>query len=772
MQKQGWTWGTVPYDFAPYWCVPETTEILTSRGWLKHDEVHEGDKTLGYDNGNLRWTPVLKVSRFSGAPLVSIGRSWWNTVCTPDHRWVMQHRSTDDAFTEPYIASLRDAWRSTAALVLAGYADEAGTSSVTPGEAAMIAWLSTDGHIAWQRPRSSPNACVFQSDRKFTAELRELLKSENAYVSERIASSGGDNRSFYVSAPYVQALWDKAQLFDQSMSAVVLSLNPAARKAWLDAVYMADGEYRDKHYRPYYLPGGTIAAYPGAMQDAIALAVYLEGYRPQVSSGKTVTGSFGKPVISGAGVRIAVRRITGQKQNKPVDAGYGDVWCPTTGSGTWTARDASGNIFVTGNCYGALDPVLTCHIWEKKKSVLAEFGPSYQIEMSATRIATNMKVHGAHIDVPYTEAAIAKLKAYSQDIRGWLKSGYGVTSPMAGGQIGGVLEAAGVEIQFWTDGGAPQFDKDALAFYTINYPQVSVFCEQVLAVRQAEKKIGTYLENFLLMKDADDMLHPSLWVNGARTSRMSCSDPNLQNLIRDDKIVRGAFIPDNPDHVLVTIDANQIEARLVAHFSDDPGLIAAFQQADATGQDFFSIIAGRIFQTEISKKDPRRQRTKNTIYSKMYGASVHKMALTAGIPVMQMQEFHDALIRQFPGLELFMKSSIHEASANSYRGKPAIYTPSGRRLLMTKGKEYTAANYKVQGHAAEVLKMGMHRLDAAGYGPYMVIPVHDEVLFSVPKENAEALMHEAEEVLANRTDYAVPITWGGDIMAEGRWSKK
>lgn len=418
--------------------------------------------------------------------------------------------------------------------------------------------------------------------------------------------------------------------------------------------------------------------------------------------------------------------------------------------------------------YAALDPVLTAHIWKKKKSVLTEFRDAYQIEMSATRIATQMMMHGALIDVPYTEKAIEKLKAYALECRDWLKA-FGVTSPMSSGQIGKVAENYGVDIAFFTDSGQPSFDKSALAYYIEMYPAARTFFETVRSTRQTEKIIGTYLENFLEMRDSDDRLHPSLWVNAAKTSRMSCSEPNLQNLIRDDKVVRGAIIPAER-FVLMSIDADQIEARMAAHFSQDPGLIEAFRLADETGADFFSIIASEIYQTEIVKKDKRRQRTKNTFYAKIYGASTAKMAITAGVPVDQMAAFHLALNNRYPGLEHYMDSTIAESRMHSHRGMPAVYTPTGRRLLATPGKEYALANFKIQGHAAEILKLGMTRLDAAGFGDYMVVPVHDEVIFEVPEDQAEEMLHVAEETLADRTSYSVPITWGGDIMRE-RWVK-
>jgi DNA polymerase-1 len=420
--------------------------------------------------------------------------------------------------------------------------------------------------------------------------------------------------------------------------------------------------------------------------------------------------------------------------------------------------------------YAALDPVLTVHVWEKlHKEIETEFAGPYDLEMNAARICTNMMEHGALIDVPYVEKAIHGLREYASQCRDWLRGNYGITSPQSGGQIQRAFERLGVPILFHTAGGAASFDKDALQFYINEFPQAEQLATTIRAVRRVEKTIGTYLENFLEMMDSGHRVHPSLWVAGAKTSRMSCSDPNLHNLTRDDKYVRGSIIAQE-GYVLMSIDADQIEARLTAHFSQDPGLIEAFHEADRTGKDFFSIIASEIFSTVIEKKDPRRQRTKNTFYGKIYGAQTPKMAATAGIPVQQMAEFHGALNARYPGLNAYMEATMAEGRHNLVRGMPSVVTPTGRRLMCTPGKEYTLANFKAQGHAAEVLKMGGTRLDAAGYGQYLVIPVHDEFILEAPASQAEAILHEAEEALADRTSYSVPITWGGEIMKE-RWVK-
>jgi 3'-5' exonuclease len=377
MRVNKWTWATVPVNYPAYWCVPLSTEILTRSGWKKYDELSLDDETLGYDNGKLKWTKVVRTQRYENAPLVKVGGELWSTVCTPDHRWVVQERGS----AEVRVAPLKEVWKNHCALVLTGYA-EGGTSDITPDEAAVIAWLLTDGELIWQRPKSSPLARIFQSEKKFASEIRNLLKREGAYVSEYRHARNLDYTRFYVSASYVNKLWQKAKLHDISIEQFVLSLTQEARKAWLNTCYMADGSYQGKRYEPCYQPGGSIAKSPGSLRDAEALAIYLEGYRPSLGSKN--------------GTKICTRRVTAQKNKELVDAGRGSVWCPTTELGTWTARDADGHIFVTGNCYSALDPVLTCHLWKVFYDRVQESCPAvYDLERGVTRVCAKMMFRGS-----------------------------------------------------------------------------------------------------------------------------------------------------------------------------------------------------------------------------------------------------------------------------------------------------------------------------------------------------------------------------------------
>src|ERR1700721_2103646 len=132
---------------------------------------------------------------------------------------------------------------------------------------------------------------------------------------------------------------------------------------------------------------------------------------------------------------------------------------------------------------------------------------------------------------------------------------------------------------------------------------------------------------------------------------MSIRDPALQTLHRDDKIVRGCFVP-REGYVFISCDADQIELRVAAHLSQDPGLIQAFPDADQPGGlDFFSGVASQLFNDKVRKGDPRRNIMKSVCYCYLFGGGLDKMAFTAGVSVEQMKPIREAFMSRFPGLE-------------------------------------------------------------------------------------------------------------------------
>lgn len=423
--------------------------------------------------------------------------------------------------------------------------------------------------------------------------------------------------------------------------------------------------------------------------------------------------------------------------------------------------------------YAALDPVLTSHLDNLyRPRVMATSPEAYDLERAANRICTKMMMKGMLLDVPYIEKAITEYAESSEKIRAWLKSTHDISSPASGGQLRRAFEKLGQEIAFWTDTGAPKFDKESLTFYQQSgqNPAVQQLAQYVLAARHTDKIPKDYLQKFLNLRDDGDILRMTINVMGAITSRMSVSEPPLQQASRDDVAVRGSFKP-RDGHVYISCDLDQVEARVMADISEDPGLIAAFYEADNGGDDFFTTIASELWQEKMTKKDPRRQLMKNFMYARGYGAGNEKLATTAKVPIDAVLRMEKLFDQRFPGMKAVMERLENDAVALRRSGKqPGVRLPSGRFIPCQPGYEFRTLNYRIQGWAAEYMKKCLVNMDNAGLGDFLVLPIHDEALLEVPADQAEEILRVVEDCMTDRTSYRVPITAGGSILPE-RWAK-
>lgn len=422
--------------------------------------------------------------------------------------------------------------------------------------------------------------------------------------------------------------------------------------------------------------------------------------------------------------------------------------------------------------YSALDPVLTMHIYGKLKEARTLYAVPYDIERAAVQFTAEMSRRGVRIDLVYVQQKIDELSAYIEKAGAWLRKEHDVSSVNAPMQIARALKADGQEILFYTATGQPQMDKDALLFYANNAenPDVAKFVHTVRSVRKSEKMISTYFRNFQRLC-VGDRLHCSIHPCAAKTSRMSISDPSMQNLPTDDKLVRGAVNAEE-EEVLISSDFDQIEMRMAADFSGDENLIETFRKADAPGgKSFFLQVASDIFNEDVTKLDKRYGLTKNVGYGYIFGAGLEKMAKTAGVTEAEMSPVRNDFLKKYPGLEVMARKIIADGKRNAGKdGIPYVLTPTGRRLTADRDKAYVLVNRKIQGHAAEVLKLAGTKLAAAGFMDYAKLPIHDEYLFSVPRAEAEEMRKEIADVMRFDT-YKVPVTAGAEILGT-RWVKK
>lgn len=426
--------------------------------------------------------------------------------------------------------------------------------------------------------------------------------------------------------------------------------------------------------------------------------------------------------------------------------------------------------------YSALDPVLAAHLWSHYRTDLS-FPVAYDLEMSVRRICTEMEMNGMRVDLEYSKKRFDELKQQVEISKAWAKENWGIAIGSNPQLADFFLNQLGAKFEvFSKTSGKPSVDKNQMALFLISEDQtVREVAKFINEVRNADKMSNSYFKNFLEMNN-DGIVHPSVKTMGARTGRMSVTSPALQTIPKDDTMgVRKAFIPRNEGDVLISCDYSQVEMRLLAHFSGDPALQAAFREADATGGDFFVSIGRQVYNDpSFSKKDPRRGLMKGVMYGAAYGSGIQKMADTAGVSFEEMKKVSDDIFGAYPGIKAFMMDTENLGiQREESEGQDYIVTATGRKIPADKGKLYTLTNYTLQGTAAELMKKAIVRLDAAGYGPYLQMAIHDEMIFSMPPEMVEKALPEIEELMSYcNGEFAVDLPAEPEVIGSENWGSK
>lgn len=323
-------------------CVPISTVALTRNGWKGPDEISIGDEVLGYnvDTKKNEWTIVRDVFRLDNADMVRFGHKHYRFTCTPDHRWVDEHRKgkyigggrKNRKYEKIYETELRRTKDLTddSNLILSAIS-EGGDSSITEDEASIIGWLYTDGGIYWSK-WANVSANIFQKHGKYTSKIIEdLLTRENCLVS-KINRKGID--WFHIKSGYIKGILDKSKIHELGLERFVLSLKPGPRRAFLNSGMLAEG----------HIKRNVFTQNTGEVLDAFRLAGFLEGYFvTQTYNGtdkfpKSRKLKFGKPRVTAQNIEME-------------NLGRMPAWCIKTDLNTWVAREDD-SIFITGNCYG------------------------------------------------------------------------------------------------------------------------------------------------------------------------------------------------------------------------------------------------------------------------------------------------------------------------------------------------------------------------------------------------------------------------------------
>ena len=299
--------------------------------------------------------------------------------------------------------------------------------------------------------------------------------------------------------------------------------------------------------------------------------------------------------------------------------------------------------------------------------------------------------------------------------------------------------------------------------------------DTLLRYREVEKLRSTYGESLLAEVGDDGRIHATFHQTVARTGRLSSDRPNLHNIpvrTEEGRRLRKAFIPADGCRLLVA-DYDQIELRVIAHLSHDPGLVTAF----ATGQDIHRTTAARVFG--VMPEDvttAQRNRAKMVSYGLAYGMEAYGLAQRLSIEPSEAQVILDAYFEAFPAVRAYMDTTVAEARSRGYtetlfgrrRPLPDLHSPN-RNLRMA--AERQAMNAGIQGLAADLFKVALVRLDVAfeekRLAARVVLQVHDEVLVEVPADEEAVTGDLVPTVMAGVADaaeLAVPLevsaSWG------------
>jgi DNA polymerase-1 len=251
---------------------------------------------------------------------------------------------------------------------------------------------------------------------------------------------------------------------------------------------------------------------------------------------------------------------------------------------------------------------------------------------------------------------------------------------------------------------------------------------------------------------------------------MSVTEPPLQTLPRG-QLVRDCFVPRKDDNSLILADYDACELRVLASYAKEQRMIDAFER----GEDIHRWVATQAYDKtaeEVTKNE--RQVAKNTQYARVYGAGNEKIAATAKVPVDVIDRFMIKYNELFPGVSDFMAEVIAQVRGSTYHGDSKtgwVETILGRRLPVEKAKAFKGINYMIQSSStADLLKLKLVELQAAGLGPYILLPVHDEVVFEVPDEELDDVKHVIEEIFPEHRLFQCPIAI--DITTTKRWGEK
>ncbi len=398
------------------------------------------------------------------------------------------------------------------------------------------------------------------------------------------------------------------------------------------------------------------------------------------------------------------------------------------------------------------------------------------IEMPTTHVLLTIERNGVLIDSALLDKQSGELgiKMLELEKKAHEEAGqpFNLGSPKQLAEI--LFDKKGIKPLKKTPGGAPSTDEETLAKLAEDHPLPKI----ILDYRSMAKLKSTYTDKLPRMVNAKTgRVHTNYGQAVAVTGRLSSNDPNLQNIpvrTAEGRRIREAFIA-APGSVILSADYSQIELRIMAHLSSDPGLLKAF----AEGMDVHRATASEIFSVDAEAVSSEQRRYAKVInFGLIYGMSAFGLSANLGIERGAAASYIDKYFARYPGVKQYMERTRAEASEKGY-----VETVFGRRLWLPdirssnqgrrQGAERAAINAPMQGTAADLIKLAMIAvqgwLEQSKLKTKLVMQVHDELVLEVPLDELELVRKEIPGLMTNVAKLDVPLV--AEPGVGGNWEE-
>lgn len=418
--------------------------------------------------------------------------------------------------------------------------------------------------------------------------------------------------------------------------------------------------------------------------------------------------------------------------------------------------------------YAAEDADITLRLhqtlWPRLEQETGLVDVFQDIELPLVRVLERIEHTGAFVDARVLAAQSEELGRTLQTLqtRAFELAGreFNLSSPK---QLGCILfEEQNIPVVKKTATGAPSTAEEVLQELAHEYELPRVILEH----RGLAKLKSTYTDKLpKMINPATGRVHTSYHQAVTATGRLSSADPNLQNIpIRTDqgRRIRQAFTAP-AGYQIVAADYSQIELRIMAHLSQDPGLLKAFGE----GLDVHTATAAEVFGVALGDVSGEQRRSAKAInFGLIYGMSAFGLARQLHIGRKEAQQYIDLYFARYPGVQRYMDNTRELAAAQGY-----VQTISGRRLYLPEinsrngmrrqAAERTAINAPMQGTAADIIKLAMinihNWLDKSGLDAKMIMQVHDELVFEVQQSQVAEFSQELERRMSSALNLDVPL---------------